>query len=72
MSKVINYRLLLSSSGLKIAVAMLQFIVSILYMRHLGAVEYGKILAFVASTEIFLLFNVTWCSKDMFKNTCYR
>ena len=67
MSKVINYRLLLSSSGLKIAVAMLQFIVSILYMRHLGAVEYGKILAFVASTEIFLLLTLPGVQKTCLK-----
>ncbi|MDC0122151.1 hypothetical protein OAH99_00450 [Planktomarina sp.] len=65
--KVFRKSLLFSSSLLKGLVAALQFITSIMYLRYLGAIEFGKIIAVVALAELALLFALPGIQKAVLK-----
>ena len=72
MSNLINYQLLFSSTALKLIIAALQFFASILFLRYLGATEYGKILAVVALTEVVLLFSLPGIQKCGLKSLAQK
>ena len=72
MSNLINYKLLFSSTALKLIIAALQFFASILFLRYLGAAEYGKILAVVALTEVVLLFALPGIQKFGLKSLAQK
>lgn len=67
MNKILNYKLLLTGGFLKVLIAILQFLTSIIFLRYLGAAEYGKIIAVVAVSELALMFTVPGIQKAVLK-----
>ena len=68
MNRIIDFRLLSTSFSLKLSVAITQVITSILYFRNMGAEDYGKIIAFVASIELILLLSIPGVAKVCLKH----
>ena len=72
MSRVFSLKQFVSSSALKGLIAVLQFFTSILYLHYLGATEFGKIIAVVASVELALLFALPGIQKVVLKSVATK